>query len=276
MFEKHNLRLSRVLVTGSDGEKPLKDALNIRFSSAVHLLCDIHMEDNVRAKLSNLNMPKDVIDQYMTDIFGIRLENQQLKGLVHCSSASDLMESYQLAMIGRGQLKVSEQYSDLCCEDVKFFRKSEDQKKAAHSKFFNADVRPTSLSGLLDAERLDEETTSLSILPENSKIAKFCRSHSQLLKKFLQMVLNCCLLITVSSLHQVLLTQVSTLPIRQTKANRSWLNVYLQETRLVVAYVKVTNTVFDILVFTFAVMLLQLRSTIKSCKSFLMYLTPVL
>jgi hypothetical protein len=92
---KHNPLLSGVLVTGSEGEKPLKDALNIVFSSAVHLLCDIHIEDNVRAKLSNLNMPKDGINQYMTDIFGRRLENQQLKGLVDCSSANELMESYR-------------------------------------------------------------------------------------------------------------------------------------------------------------------------------------
>ena len=42
--------------------------------------------------------------------------------------------------------------------------------RAAHSKFFNADVRPTSLSGLFDAESRDEDTTSLSVLPENSKI----------------------------------------------------------------------------------------------------------
>ena len=49
----------------------------------------------MRAKLSNLNMPKDGINQYMTDIFGRRLENQQLKGLVDCSSANELMESYR-------------------------------------------------------------------------------------------------------------------------------------------------------------------------------------
>ena len=67
---KHNPRLSGVSVTGSDGEKPLKDALNIGFSSAVHLQCDIRMEDKVREKLWNLNMPKDGINQYMTDIFG--------------------------------------------------------------------------------------------------------------------------------------------------------------------------------------------------------------
>ena len=260
---KHNPRLSGVLVTGSDGEKALKDALNIGFSSAVHLLCDIHMEDNVRAKLLKFNMPSDVIDQYMTDIFGRRLKSQQLKGLVDCSSASELMQTYQnlkaswitrhkcgkefasyfeknkldliketmsqnirsmaglgfppevynqnanecmnsvlkrdtprdkkrmticeftshcrslerrqrtqeeLAMIGRGELQVLDEYSDLCCQDVTFFRKSEIQKKAAYSRFFNADVRPSALSSLLDVESHDENEISLSVLPEDSKI----------------------------------------------------------------------------------------------------------
>lgn len=263
---KHNPRLSGVLVTGSDGEKPLKDALNTGFSSAVHLLCDIHMEDNVKAKLAKLNMPKIVIDQYMTDIFGRRLENKQIKGLVDCSSARELIETYQslkeswisrhrsgrefasyfeknkleliketmtqnirsmaglgfppevynqnanecmnsvlkrdtpmdkkrmsisefidhcrflerrqrtqeeLAMIGRGELMVSEEYSDLCWDDVTFFRKNEDQKATAYSKFFNADVRSSPLSSLLDVVSHGESSTervSLSVLPEHSKI----------------------------------------------------------------------------------------------------------
>ena len=79
---KHNPRLSRVLVTGSDAKKPLKDALNIGFSSAVHLLCDVHMEDNMKAKLLKLNMPNDIVNQFMTGIFGRRLKSQQLKALL--------------------------------------------------------------------------------------------------------------------------------------------------------------------------------------------------
>ena len=89
----------------------------------------------------------------------------------HCRSLERRQRMQEeLAMIGRGELKVSEEYSDLCCEDVTFFRKSEVQKKAAHSKFFNADVHPSSLSGLLDVESSDKDQISLSVFPENSKI----------------------------------------------------------------------------------------------------------
>ena len=248
---KHNPRLSGLLVTGSDGEKTLKDALNVGFSSAAHLLCDIHMEDNI-------------IEQFTTDIFGKRLGNNHIKGLVDCSSASDLMENYQnlkeswvsrhrsgkefasyfeknkldliketmtqsirsmaglgfppevynqnanecmnsvlkrdtpkdkkrmsvtefishcrsiekrqrtqeeLAMIRRGELKVLEGYSDLCVDDVTFFRKTEAQKKAVYAKFFNANVRSSSLSSILeDSQSESVASATLSVPPENSKI----------------------------------------------------------------------------------------------------------
>ena len=40
-------------------------------------------------------MPEYVIEQFMTDIFGKRLENNHTKSLVDCSSASDPMQNYQ-------------------------------------------------------------------------------------------------------------------------------------------------------------------------------------
>ena len=87
---KHKSSLSGVLVTGSDGEKLLMDALNIGFSSAAHLLCDVDMEDNIKSKLSQLKIPKAAAEQYMTDIFGRRVENKKIKGLIDCSTTTEL------------------------------------------------------------------------------------------------------------------------------------------------------------------------------------------
>ena len=302
----------------------------------------------------------------MTDIFGRRLKSQQLKGLVDCSSASELMQTYQnlkeswvtrhanlpkfasyfeknkldpinetmsqnirsmaglgfppevynqnanecmnsvlkrdtprdkkrmtvrkftnhcrslerrqrtqeeLAMISRGELKVSEEYSDLCCEDVTFFRKSEVQKKAAHSKFFNADVRPSSLSGLLDVESHDKDEISLKVLPEYSKILsvpyaivkEIFRDGGQFLSRSDNIAS------APGSSDAIFYVSNS-----QTKANRTALNVCQQETRLAVTYFNVTNIFFDMLVFTFAVTLLLSQSVTKSCKSFSACLTLVL
>lgn len=261
---KHKSSLSGVLVTGSDGEKPLKDALNTGFSTAAHLLCDVHMEDNIQSKLSQLNIPKVTAERYLTDIFGRRVENKKIKGLVDCSTTSELENSHndlkpawidrhrsgkefstyfekhklelikatmsqnirsmaglgfppevynqnanecmnsvlkrdipndkkrmsvtefidhcrsleqrqrtqeQLAMIGRRELKVChELYNDLCVDDVAFFRKTEAQKNAVSSKFFNANVRSSHLNSLLDTTTSSESTHLLSVTVENSKI----------------------------------------------------------------------------------------------------------
>ena len=181
----------------------------------------------------------------------------------HCWSLERRQRTQEeLAMIGRGELQVLDKYSNLCCKDVTFFQKSEIQKKAAHSKFFNADVRPSALSSLLDVESHDENEISLSVLPEDSKILSV---PYPIVKKVFR---DGAQLLTVSSLHQVLLTQFFTLPICQTRASRSALNVCLPETQVVVTYFNVTNTVFGILVSTFAVISLQLRSVTKNCKSF--------
>ncbi len=137
------------------------------------------MSQNIRS-MAGLGFPPEVYNQNANECMNSVLKRDTPRDkkrmtigefINHCRSLERRQRTQeQLAMIGRGELKVLEEYSDLCSKDVTFFRKSEDQKKAAHSKFFNADVRPSSLSGLLDAESHDEETISLSVLPENSKI----------------------------------------------------------------------------------------------------------
>jgi hypothetical protein len=149
----------------------------------------------------------------------------------------------------------------LFCEDVKFFRKSEDQMRAADSKLFKLSWRTSpSFSGLLDAESRDADTTSLSVLPQNSKILSV---PYQIVKYIFWSGAR--LLSANNSIVSAPGSSVASFYVTNTS-----------ETRLAVAYLNVTNTVFDILVFTFAVMLLQSRNTIRSCNNFLTYLTPVL
>lgn len=137
------------------------------------------MSQNIRS-MAGLGFPPEVYNQNANECMNSVLKQdtpRDKKRMTvgeftnHCRSLERRQRTQEeLAMIGRGELKVSEEYSDLCCEDVTFFRKSEVQKKAAHSKFFNADVRPSSLSGLLDVESHDKDEISLKVLPENSKI----------------------------------------------------------------------------------------------------------
>ena len=137
------------------------------------------MAQNIRS-MAGLGFPPEVYNKNGNECMNSVLKRDTLRDkkrmtisefINHCWCLERRQRTQEeLAMIGRGELKVLEEYSDLCCEDVKFFRKSEEQKKVAHSRFFNAEVRPTKLRSLLDVENHDEDTASLSVLPENSKI----------------------------------------------------------------------------------------------------------
>ena len=67
---------------GSDSEtnvfKPFVDL----FPLATHLLCDLHMKDNVQSKLSDLNFNITEKDEVMRDVFGKRLGDYVKKDLI--------------------------------------------------------------------------------------------------------------------------------------------------------------------------------------------------
>ena len=47
-----------------------------------HLLCDLHMKDNVQSKLSDLNFNMTEKDEVMRDVFGKRLGDYVKKDLI--------------------------------------------------------------------------------------------------------------------------------------------------------------------------------------------------
>ena len=69
-------------VFGTDGDVCLSQACEASFSKAEHLLCDIHMYDNISKKLQSLNIPKDVSKTVLCDIFGIIRHDTKVPGLV--------------------------------------------------------------------------------------------------------------------------------------------------------------------------------------------------
>ena len=44
---------------GTDGDQNLSDAFEVCFTIARHLLCDIHMQDNIERKLKDLGITKE-------------------------------------------------------------------------------------------------------------------------------------------------------------------------------------------------------------------------
>ena len=66
----------------TDGDVSLSQSCEVCFTSAEHLLCDIHMYDNISKKLQSLNIPKEVCKTVLINSFGISRESTKEPGLV--------------------------------------------------------------------------------------------------------------------------------------------------------------------------------------------------
>ncbi|CAC5370339.1 unnamed protein product [Mytilus coruscus] len=64
--------LNKILVYGTDEELNLKTSFSSCLPFAHHLLCDIHMKDNIISKLTSLNIKGAVRQLYVDEIFGNR------------------------------------------------------------------------------------------------------------------------------------------------------------------------------------------------------------
>lgn len=93
---KYNPKIQGVLVYGSDGEKNLSDAFDSCFTTSKHLLCDIHMKDNIKRKLSDLNIKGHISKEYIYDIFGKQIQSEKVPGLVDCSNAEEFDKKFEL------------------------------------------------------------------------------------------------------------------------------------------------------------------------------------
>ena len=86
---KYNPNLQGLLVYGSDGEQNLSDAFDSCFPKSKHLLCDIHMKDNIKRKLCNLGINGKEAQEFLKDIFGKQVQTQKIPGLVDCFNSQE-------------------------------------------------------------------------------------------------------------------------------------------------------------------------------------------
>lgn len=93
---KYNPKIQGVLVYGSAGEKNLSDAFDSCFTLSKHLLCDIHMKDNIKKKLSDLNIKGHIGKEYIYDIFKKQIQSEKVPGLVDCSNAEEFNKKFEL------------------------------------------------------------------------------------------------------------------------------------------------------------------------------------
>ena len=223
---RYDPALQGILAFGTDGELTLSKAFESAFPFAQHLLCDMHMEDNINSKLTELGIRGTEAKKFMGDIFGspscltaglvsskskeeflerleclkddwiarhkegkkfleyfirnkadqiancLTAEVRSLSGLgyppnVYTQNANECMNAVvkrahgkkidiaecvenlrrevnhqqnmkKLAMISRGELSVSEQFSSFSVDEDEYFRMNKQQRENAFKKFCNA------------------------------------------------------------------------------------------------------------------------------------------
>ena len=88
--------LKNLKVFGTDGEVSLSNAFEACFDKAHHLLCDIHMKDNIKSKLTSLHISGHTAEEYITEIFGRQENDLRHKGLVDCLTEEELSNKMEI------------------------------------------------------------------------------------------------------------------------------------------------------------------------------------
>ena len=86
---KYRRETTDVLVFGIDGEENLYNAMVEVFVNAKHLRCDVHLKDNVKRKLNDLDIGGIAASEDFFDIFGKGMGNVAEGGLVDCKSTGE-------------------------------------------------------------------------------------------------------------------------------------------------------------------------------------------
>lgn len=86
---KLNKNTQNVLVHGTDGEKALGEGFGRPLPYAQHLLCDLHMKDNVMSKLNEFGIRGKACKIILSNIFGKYTGSTRVPGLIDYGSPTD-------------------------------------------------------------------------------------------------------------------------------------------------------------------------------------------
>jgi hypothetical protein len=65
--------VQNIKVYDTDGDDPLSGAFNLVYPNAYHLLCDIHIKDNIEQKLKDLCINNSNQLKIVNTIFGLKV-----------------------------------------------------------------------------------------------------------------------------------------------------------------------------------------------------------
>ena len=133
---RYDPELQGVLAFGADGELALSKAFESAFPFAVHLICDMHMEDTITSKLKDLGIRGSEAKKYKQDIFG-NSSNLSSPSLISSKSSEEFRERLS---------SMKEEWISRHSEGEKFYKYFAQKKADQFANCMTAEVR--SLSGL--------------------------------------------------------------------------------------------------------------------------------
>ena len=134
---KLNGNTQNVLVYGTDGEKALGEGFGRPLPYAQHLLCNLHMKDNIISKLNELGIRGKASEIIMTDIFGRDMGSKRVPGLIDVTDQDEFETTIQ---------KVLEKWSSLHSQGERFISYFRKYKEEVIRQTMTADLR--SMAGL--------------------------------------------------------------------------------------------------------------------------------
>ena len=84
--------LQNLKVFGTVGEVNLYRSIQTSFSNAKHLLCFIHAKDHFVKRCASLGIKPKI---YINEIFGVKVGDTKIKGILDCTSKIDFEKQYQ-------------------------------------------------------------------------------------------------------------------------------------------------------------------------------------
>lgn len=84
-----NPATKNLLAFGTDDETALVEAFEETFDCAVHLLCERHMQNTLKAKFKALSVPSAYQAQFLQDTFGGTSDGEYVPGLVDCRAIEE-------------------------------------------------------------------------------------------------------------------------------------------------------------------------------------------
>ena len=98
LMVKYCPKLKELQAIGTDCEKALINAVVSVFQMALHLLCDLHMKDNIDEKMREYQLDPSLCVEIRQKIFGKKIGHSKVPGMVDCRDETEIDQKINEAL----------------------------------------------------------------------------------------------------------------------------------------------------------------------------------